>query len=122
MLGCSPQRVEILSIGTTTEPFHMPKKWQSAGWLTWLRHRHLPRLIMQAQMQGALGITTALTCPTRFLRIDETAAPDRFSLDDTDQIDDLRALGERAAMAAAEKVAQRFLDEPAERFYPYATV
>lgn len=118
VLGANPRKLEVLSIGTTVEPFHIPEGLASAGLLRWGLTG--VKLLTQAQQQGAAGLAHAMTDHSRRLvRINETTAEDRFRLDDSTGIPDLRALGNRAAAHAEKDIGPRFLDEPAPAFEPY---
>jgi len=118
VLGVAPQVIEVLSVGTTTEPFHVPKRKASAGRLSWLRPGL--KLLMQAQEAGSAGLAHAITEHTRRLvRINETTAPGRFELDGSAGIDELKSLGHRAATRAEKEVGPRFLDEPVSAFLPH---
>ena len=96
VLSCQLDRIDVLSVGTTTSPFHVKPKKQEAGCLGWARVT-IP-LLLEAQARGMAGLAHAVTQhDERLVRIDPTVAPGRFSLDDAKQISDLRAVGERAA-------------------------
>ena len=118
VLGVVPQEIEVLSVGTTTEPFHVPKRIVSAGRLSWLRPGF--KLLMQAQEAGSAGLAHAITEHTkRLVRINETTAPGRFKLDGSEGSDELKSLGHRAATRAEKEVGPRFLDEPVSAFVPH---
>ena len=118
VLGVAPQVIEVLSVGTTTEPFHVPKRIVSAGRLSWLRPGF--KLLMQAQEAGSAGLAHAITEHTRRLvRINETTAPGRFKLDGSAGIDELKSLGHRAATRAEKEVGPRFLDQHVSAFVPH---
>ena len=118
MLGVVPHVIEVLSVGTTTEPFHVPKRLVSGGLLSWVRPGR--RLLMQAQEAGSAGLAHAITEHTkRLVRINETTAPGRFRLDGSVAIDELRSLGHRAAARAEREVGPRFLDQHVSAFVPY---
>lgn len=121
VLSCQFDRIDVLSIGTTTSPFHLKPKKQEAGRLGWARVT-IP-LLLEAQARGMAGLAHVVTQhEERLIRIDPMVAPGRFSLDDAQQISDLRAVGERAARHLGVLVNERFLDEPAPAFEPYSTV
>ena len=101
VLGVAPQVIEVLSVGTTTEPFHAPKRKASAGRLSWLRPGL--KLLMQAQEAGSAGLAHAITEHTRRLvRINETTTPGRFRLDGSAAIDELKSLGHRGGYPCRE--------------------
>lgn len=108
--------VDLLTVGTTQEPLHVPKSKAVGGLLQWMRFA--PTLLMQAQAKGALAHAKLLT-GDRMLRITETVGPDRFKLDDPRGIQDLQALGDKAARHFAREVAERFLTSKAEPFIPF---
>lgn len=96
-LGCKPSALDVLSVGTTSEPFHVPGEKDHAGILGWLRGLTIVRLVAAAQDSGALGLALAITGHDRLHRVDPTIIPGRFPLDDSASIEELRALGEQAA-------------------------
>lgn len=108
--------VDLLTVGTTEEPLHVPKGKQVGGMLQWIRFG--PQLLMQAQAKGALAHAKLLT-EERMLRVTETVEPRRFSLDDPRCVSDLRALGTKAARHHEREVTPRFLHRPAKAFTPY---
>jgi hypothetical protein len=59
-------------------------------------NRGVVDLLMHAQVEAALGKAKILT-KVRMLRIDAVTRADRFSLDNSREIDDVRSLGEQAA-------------------------
>lgn len=121
VLGCQPDRIDVLSVGTTTSPFHVKGKKREAGWLGWARVT-IP-LLLEAQARGMAGLAHAVTQhDQQLIRIDPTVARGRFSLDDAKEIPDLGAVGERAARHMEGRVNERFLDELAPAFEPYSTV
>ena len=115
ILGYRPREVDILSVGTTTEPFSISRRRRSGGLLLW--NKGIADLLMQAQVAGALAQAKVLM-GRRPYRVDEAAEPGRFALDDANQIGDLKALGISAARHREEDVSARFLDAPAPAFTP----
>jgi patatin-like phospholipase/acyl hydrolase len=108
--------VDLLTIGTTEEPLHVPKSKAVGGLLQWVRFA--PELMMQAQAKGALAHAKLLT-GNRMLRITESVAPGRFNLDDPRSIGGLQALGEKAARHHEREVSRRFLASPIQPFVPF---
>ncbi len=115
VLEKNPKDIDILTIGTTTEPFHISKKRRKAGLVLW--NKGIIDLLMQAQVAAALAQAKVIT-GRKAMRIDITTKPGRFSMDDARQIDELRALGTAEARHCENEVNQRFLDIPAEPFLP----
>lgn len=116
VLGQRPGTVDLLTVGTTEEPLHVAKGKQVGGLLQWARFA--PQLLMQAQAKGALAHAKLLT-DGRMLRITETVEPGRFAMDDPRCIEDLRALGTKAARHHERVLNPRFLDTPAAAFVPF---
>lgn len=116
VLGRRPGTVDLLSVGTTEAPLHVPKGKAVGGFLQWVLFA--PELLMQAQAKGALAHAKLLT-HGRMVRITEQVAPGRFAMDDPRWIQDLRALGEKAARHNKVVIGPRFLKEPAEPFTPF---
>ena len=119
ILGRDIDDVELLSIGTTTSPYHVSDKRRNGGIAHWVAG--LPEVFMQAQVEAALGQAKLMT-KGRMLRIDEMAAPGRFSIDNAGQIADLKALGQQAARQNEKEISRRFLFAPAEPFRPFYPV
>jgi patatin-like phospholipase/acyl hydrolase len=119
VLGRKIDDVEILSIGTTTEPFDVSHRWRRGGIAAW--NKGLIRLFMQAQAEAALGQARLLT-KKRMLRIDAIANPGRFAMDNAAEISDLRSLGEQAARQHEDEITRRFLFAPAEPFRPFYSI
>lgn len=111
-----PGSVDLLTVGTTEEPFHVPKSKAVGGLIQWVRFA--PELLMQAQAKGALAHAKLLT-GERMLRITESVAPGRFKLDDPRSIEELQALGDRAARHHEPAVSGRYLATKVTPFVPY---
>jgi uncharacterized protein len=107
--------VELLSIGTTDSPFFVDEKQRSGGLADWIAN--LIFVQMQAQSAGALAQAKVLL-RERFVRVNATTHPGRFSLDDASQISELKALGITEARHRENEISRRFLDMPSEPFTP----
>jgi patatin-like phospholipase len=112
-------RIDVLSIGTTEEPFTVQEK-QEAGVFGW--GKMLVRLLMYAQSESSQRHAKLLAGEPRFLRLNAMTSPGRYKLDSSDEIEELASLGNREA-AAPEilgQVKSRFLNgvyvTPWERF------
>ena len=120
VLGQHPDHLDMLSIGTTEEPFHIPARLRTVGGLLpYLRGNLLARLLNQGQVRSALAMATVL-CRHQVLRISNITTPGRFRMDDAQMIRDLTALGVREARRQEHAVADRFFQEPAPPFHPVA--
>lgn len=108
--------VDLLTVGTTDEPLHIPERRAMGGLLRWMRFA--PTFLMQAQSQAALAHAKLLT-QGRLVRISQSVAPNRFSLDDPTGIPSLRALGTKAARHHEAQLAPRYLAQKAEPFIPF---
>lgn len=116
VLGWPREEIKVLSIGSVSAPYHVPKSKSAAGWIPW--NKGLVDLLLRGQQAGALGMANVITEHTRMLRVDETAAGDRFSFDDANKMDELRSLGRYAARHKEKEVRHRFLDRNAAEFRP----
>jgi len=111
-----PGDIDLLSIGTTEEPFHLSgKRRPISGMIEWAQGI-LP-LLMQAQADAAMK-QAALLLDRVPLRVSPVVAPRRFSLDDTRRVEELCALGVAEARAQERAVRERFLSHPASAFLP----
>jgi patatin-like phospholipase/acyl hydrolase len=84
-------RVDILSIGTTSEP--QRENPRNGGFVDWIRGLRIINLLMYAQEQGTITLTKSLATPARVLRIDQTLVPGTVSLDNAAQIPKLKEYG-----------------------------
>lgn len=107
--------IELLSIGTTDSPFFVEENQREGGIASW--NTNLLFVQMQAQTAGALAQARVLL-RDRFMRVNATTHPGRFSLDDAKQISELKGLGVTEARHMENAINQRFLDVPAESFIP----
>jgi patatin-like phospholipase/acyl hydrolase len=116
VLGIPLDRIELLSIGTTSEPFSVDKQGSGGG----VFHYRLSvvDLLQQAQATGAWA-QTKLLLRGREYRINAVVAPKRFALDDARRLEPLIALGLRDGRHHATAVAERFLLVPASPFVPW---
>lgn len=91
-LGVPLDRIDVLSIGTTEEPFTVKNKAQ-AGWARW--GKTLIDLLMNAQVDASVRHAQLLVGEPRFLRINTMTTPGKYRLDSSGEIGDLIALGNR---------------------------
>jgi hypothetical protein len=101
-------RIDILSIGTTDEPFTVKSKTR-AGWLRW--GKTLLDLLLNAQQDASVSHAELLVGRQRFLRVNAITRPGEYELDGVKQIEDLIALGNRRASnpEILDEVKSRFL-------------
>jgi patatin-like phospholipase/acyl hydrolase len=115
-LDQTPGEIDLLSIGTTDAPLHVPKAKQVGGNLQWSKFG--VDLLMHAQARMSLAHAKLLT-QERMVRISEVVTRDRFSLDDVTGVSQLKSLGQRDARHHAETIGQRFLSQPRSPYAPY---
>ncbi len=115
------ERIDVLSVGTTEEPFTV--RWQTrAGILGWLWKKRILELLMNVQQESSLRLARLLVSEPRFLRVNTMTAPGSYSLDGPKEIDELADLGNFAALQTdvLSQVKSRFLNgvsvTPWERF------
>jgi uncharacterized protein len=87
-------RIDILSIGTTEEPFTV-KRLARSGAVRW--GIPLIRLLMNAQVESSVQHAERLVGEARFLRVNTVTNPGMYSLDGSKEIEDLITLGNRRA-------------------------
>lgn len=109
------EQVDLLSIGTTQAPFDVSHAKRNGGVAQW--NFGLIELFTEAQVDAALGQARLMT-DNRMLRIDTATRPGRFSLDNSSEINDLKALGQQAARLHERVISERFLSSKAEDFLP----
>jgi patatin-like phospholipase/acyl hydrolase len=120
------ERLDVLSVGTTEEPFTV-RQLTKAGILRWLRKAKLLSLLMNVQQESSLTLAKRLVGETRFMRINASVFPGSYSLDGPKEIGELAQLGSREALKPENlaQVKSRFLNgvsvTPWERFGPAFT-
>jgi patatin-like phospholipase/acyl hydrolase len=102
-------RIDVLSIGTTDEPFSVKSKIK-AGIIRW--NRTLISLLMNAQVDAAVRHAQQLVGEARFLRINTITNEGMYALDNAREVESLAALGNNAASdpAVLYQVKSRFLN------------
>jgi predicted acylesterase/phospholipase RssA len=91
-LGVPLDRIDVLSIGTTEEPFTV-KSMAQAGWARW--GKTLIDLLMNAQVDSSVRHAQLLVGEPRFLRVNTVTTPGMYALDGSKEIEDLITLGNR---------------------------
>lgn len=115
------ERIDVLSVGTTDEPFTVRKQIQ-AGIVGWLWKKRILELLMNVQQESSLKLTKHLLGAPRFLRVNITTKPGIYRLDSPKEIEELADLGCHAALDTEMlgQVKSRFLNgvsvAPWERF------
>lgn len=102
-------RIDVLSIGTTDEPFTV-SKLANAGFLGW--NMTLIDLLMNAQVDSAIRHAQQLVGDPRFLRINATTPQGLYKLDDAKEVENLIALGNKTGSdpSILYQVKSRFLN------------
>lgn len=91
------ERIDVLSVGTTDEPFTVRKQIQ-AGIVGWLWKKRILELLMSVQQESSLKLTKCLLGVPRFLRVNITTQPGIYRLDSPKEIKELADLGCRTAL------------------------
>lgn len=102
-------RIDVLSVGTTDEPFTV-KSMAEAGWARW--GKTLIDLLMSAQLDASVRHAQLLVGKPRFLRVNVTTTPGMYALDGVREIENLIALGNQTAsqLDILNQVKSRFLN------------
>lgn len=110
-LGRPLERIDVLSVGTTEEPFTARQQTRS-GIVGWLWKKRILELLMNVQQESSLRLARHLVSDARFLRVNTVTAPGSYSLDGPREISELADLGNRAALApdVLGQVKSRFLN------------
>lgn len=105
------ERVDVLSVGTTEEPFTVREQTR-AGIVGWLWKRRILDLLMNVQQESSLKLARHLVGDPRFFRVNVMTTPGSYSLDGPKEIGELVDLGNRAAIQAEilGQVKSRFLN------------
>jgi hypothetical protein len=115
VLKKDPTELEVLSVGTTGEPFHISARRRTGAFLFW--NKGIVDLLLNAQADSIIGQVGILTGRSP-LRVNAIVSPGRFGMDDATAIKDLVALGIREARVSEAEVSRRFLSVRAARFEP----
>lgn len=122
VLGWNGDEIDVLSIGCTEETVDFKEKGHGA--VFWGRRGI--EAAMRGQSRSACGIARHLTGRYKGLdnvvRINPPVAANRFSLDNTDGINDLRGFAYSEARHALPEIKARFFCSKVEPFVPVKTV
>lgn len=117
LLGWHPESLQVLSLACLDEVYDIPA---SVGFGT-LGTKAM-KLLMDGQSHGAMGIAKLLTGHeherTAIHRITHTVPSDKYKLDNTAKIQDLKGLGYAMARDREPHLTPIFFDAPADRFDP----
>ncbi len=104
-------RIDLLSVGTTEEPF---TAWgqRRAGIGGWLWKKKILDLLMNVQQESSLKLAELLVGSPRFLRVNVMTNKGGYALDRPKQIKKLASLGEHTALETETlaQVKSRFLN------------
>ena len=105
------ERIEVLSVGTTEEPFTV-RNQTNAGIIGWLWKKKILDLLMNVQQESSLKLTRHLIEDSHFLRVNTMTVPGSYSLDSPKEIEELADLGSQAALKSdiLGQVKSRFLN------------
>ncbi len=113
LLGQDVKNISMLSIGCTQEPLNISSSTKSAfGWAL-----HISDLFTRAQMSAASS-SAQLLLSERYIRISPTVPNGKFSLDGSQCLNELVALGETEARKASPKV-KHFFETKIDPFEPF---
>ncbi len=114
------ERIDVLSVGTTEEPFTARGQARPglcglklrAGIIGWLWKGKIIDLLMNVQQESSLRLARNLVGEPKFLRVNTVTVPGSYSLDGSKEIGELADLGNRAALepAVLGQVKSRFLN------------
>jgi uncharacterized protein len=117
MLGWEAGEFRILSLGCTEEPLNIrqaPRRgWGKTQWAL-----RIVDVMQKAQSSSSLGIAQHLARHEHVVRISPTVSYGRYGLDVTDQIAELRGLGDAEARRCLPAIAH-FFSEVVSPFEPY---
>lgn len=120
-LDVPPEAIEVLSVGTTSEPYHLESgtlKRGCAGLLFGLTNGQSMGLFTASQASAAAAqARVLLKHRDAILRIDPVVRPGRFGMDRSAGQEELRSMGSDAATHAMPDIRRRFLDQRTR--YPF---
>jgi patatin-like phospholipase/acyl hydrolase len=102
------ERLDVLSIGTTEEPFDATAG-ANGGLLAW--RNLIIKVMMSAQQESSLKLAEHLVSQARFLRVNHVAPHGRYHLDSPTEISELASLGQNIGLDSRTlgQVKSRFL-------------
>ena len=105
------ERIDVLSVGTTEEPFTVRRQTR-AGLMGWLRKKEILGLLMNVQQESSLKLARQLVSDARFLRVNRLTVPGSYRLDGPNEIEELAGLGnfEASQTEIMSQVKSRFLN------------
>jgi patatin-like phospholipase/acyl hydrolase len=117
MLGWQAGDFQMLSLGCTEEPLNIRETARRGSGRTQWALR-IVDVMQKAQSSSSLGIAQHLARHENVVRISPTVSSGRYGLDVTDQIAELRGLGDSEARRCRPAVAHFFTEE-ASPFEPF---
>jgi patatin-like phospholipase/acyl hydrolase len=118
MLNWPADRLKILSIGTIND-VKAPPRWKGKLPMA----SSLARLFMAGQSHSALGMAKIITGDGHdhraIWRVDQTAPPDRYTLDNAARIAEMKNRGFTEAREQLPELRRHFFDRRADRFEPF---
>jgi hypothetical protein len=119
VLGWPAERLRILSIGTITDTAPRPR-W--GGRLSFAINAYAVRLFMAGQSHSAMGTAKIITGDVHqrkaIWRIDQVAPENRYSLDNTSRIREMKGRAHVEAREQLPELRRQFFYGPAEPFVP----
>lgn len=105
------ERLDVLSVGTTEEPFTVSRQAR-AGKLGWIWRNRIIELLMNVQQESSLRLARHLVGDPRFLRVNTVTMHGTYALDGVRDIEELADLGSREALKpdVLSQVKSRFLN------------
>jgi uncharacterized protein len=121
VLGWQPDRIRVLSIGCTEEPFDVGLRRRKNIGALWAFAPKTANVLMHGQSSGSMGIAYTLIGHDNIVRVNETVRRGRFSLDKAKArvITELIGLGRNRARNESRLIKPMFFAVPAEPFRPY---
>lgn len=119
MLGWEKGSFDILSLGTTSEPFDigLTDSTKDEG-LSWIWGLRLINTFMSGQSSASIGTAQLLAGHEHVLRVDPLLPNGMCTLDDPATIEMLIGLGHEEARRNSPEIKKRFLYERANKFVP----
>lgn len=117
-------QIEILSVGTTRSPFHLPHGARSGG--AWknisMKNRAVVNMMMEANRAASMYMAKHLIGSDSIFEVDHIVDGGGYEMDDSrkEVLRDLMALGEDDAKTHIHEVRSRFFSEPAPPWEPIA--
>ncbi|MCK4825761.1 patatin-like phospholipase family protein [bacterium] len=116
VLKIDPQKISILSLGTSDEVVDRPKSLDDGGLWRW--KKQAVEVVMRGQSLGAINQTKLILGENKILRVDPKVPEGLFELDKVSTEDHIAKAAHQSRIFMPE-IKKRFMDHEAPAFIPF---